>query len=249
MEKTSFNFFRKIWHLLGLVIPAVLYLDAFTGYGDYRYATRVVIVIFLVFSLVLLAILEVLRFRSEGFSQFFWRWFGPLMKEGERGQMNATIPYFTANLIVVWCFPAEVAVLSLAFLVLGDPSAAYFGSRYGKHRLYNGKSWEGILAFLLASLFTGMILSFLFSLSGSDSVFSLITDVGWNWGAVVILLIGVVTAAVTEFFSATTWKGFLDDNLLIPVFASLAMSGAAVLLLGESFSSMFLTPWNLFLKI
>jgi hypothetical protein len=36
--------------------------------------------------------------------------------------------------LVIFLFPPEIAVLSLAFLVIGDPFAAFIGANYGKNR-------------------------------------------------------------------------------------------------------------------
>ncbi|MCC5813681.1 MAG: dolichol kinase [Leptospira sp.] len=225
---------------MGLIIPLALFLDAFEGSFGLLYSTRAIIVTALAVSLVVLAILEFFRFRFEGFSKFFWMIFGPLMKEGEREYMNATVPYFTANLIVILFFPAELAVLSLAFLVIGDPFAAYIGSNYGKHRLYNGKSIEGIIAFIISASLFGLGLIYLFSFYSPGTAYSLLDDGGGvQVSAIAILMIGTIVAGITEFFSGTTWKGFLDDNLLIPIVSCFVMAMSAILIFGIESNSVF----------
>lgn len=246
-KKHKFNFLRKGWHLLGLFIPLGLFLDVFEGSFGWEHATRAIIVTVLFVSLIILAILEILRFKSEKFSKFFWMIFGPLMKEGEREYMNATVPYFTANLVVILFFPAELAVLSLAFLVIGDPFAAYIGSNYGKHRLYNGKSVEGILAFIISASLFGLGLVVLFSSLEHHTPYSFLgSDGNFQISSIVILLIGTVIAGVTEFFSGTTWKGFLDDNLLIPIVSCLVMAISGIIFFSIDSGEIFFKVTDLY---
>ncbi len=223
-KETNFNFLRKLWHLLGLVIPLSLYWDIFLGWFGMVNATRAILVFLLALSLVLLGFLEFLRFRYDPFSRVFWKLFGPLMKENERNTVNATIPYFLANFFVILLFPAELAVISLAFLVIGDPFAAYIGTRYGKHRFSNGKSLEGILAFVVSSFAFGLLFLIFFEPSNGSSGLS---PYRLSWSMILVLFFGSLSAGVTEFFSATKWKGFLDDNLLIPIVSCLVMGIAA----------------------
>lgn len=246
-KKQNFNFLRKIWHLLGLIIPLALFFDVFDGSLGLQYATRAIIVVGLFIALVVLVILEFFRFRFEGFSEFFWKVFGPLMKEGERESLNATVPYFIANLIVVLFFPAELAVLSLSFLVIGDPTAAFIGSHYGRHRLYNGKSIEGILAFILSSTLFGLILIWMFPVFKPDTLYGLIDGRGnFNISIFVLLFLGSLTAGITEFFSGTTWKGLLDDNLLIPIVSCFVMGMISIYYLGFPVETVFFDPGLLF---
>jgi dolichol kinase len=249
-EKHKFNFLRKGWHLLGLIIPLAVYFDFFGGFLGYEHATRAIIVLVLVFSLFFLILVEIARFRSPGFSKIFWLVFGPLMKDGEREYMNATIPYFAANLVVILIFPPEISVLSLGFLVFGDPMAAYVGSNYGKHRFSNGKSWEGIIAFSFASLIFGVLALWALQSQSSNSGFEIYRrDTGVDWLVVILVCIGGLVAALTEFLSGTSWKGFLDDNLLIPIVSGFAMALACILFLGFSWEQVIFPIDQLFRKI
>jgi phytol kinase len=85
-------------------------------------------------------------------------------------------------------FPANVVVPALVVLSVLDSVTTLAGIRYGRHRIFNGKSWEGTFAGIAASI--PALLLFL-------------------------TVPGAVAAAVTtgliELFSP------VDDNLLIPL--------------------------------
>lgn len=64
------------------------------------------------------------------------------------------IYFFLAAAAVIFIFPVEIASIAIAVLSLGDGFSALVGSIWGKHKLsFNkAKSWEGTLAFFIASL-------------------------------------------------------------------------------------------------
>lgn len=49
----------------------------------------------------------------------------------------------------------------MLFLVIGDPTAAWVGTFYGKHRFSNGKSVEGIVAFIVVCSVVGFVFMYL----------------------------------------------------------------------------------------
>jgi len=85
-------------------------------------------------------------------------------------------------------FPTKVVVPALVALALLDSVTTLAGLRYGKHRIFNGKSWEGTLA----------------GIAGTIPALLLFLTVP---GA----LAAAVTAGLIELLSP------VDDNLLIPV--------------------------------
>lgn len=245
---SGFNFFRKIWHVLGLVIPVTLYLDPFRDAFGLVYATRAILVTSLGIFLVSLILLEIVRLTNAGFEAFFYRYFGFLMKESERKRFNGTVPYFLANLIVVCFFPAEVAILAILFLVIGDPFAAYVGSRYGKHRFYNGKSIEGVFGFLIPAFLFSVLVLFLITKSYPESFLSLVDHQGFTWTPIVIVFVSVLVSCATEFFSDTTAKGLIDDNLLIPVLGAISLSVLSLLYLDYTPMDFFFDPNALYIQ-
>ncbi len=247
-NKEGFNFLRKVWHVLGLIIPISLYFDLFSGYQNFVYATRAFIVSYLGLFLLLLLVVEAVRLNVPAFENFFFKYFGFLMKESERKRFNGTVPYFLANFLVVLFFSPEVAVLSILFLVVGDPIAAFVGSKYGKNRFYNGKSKEGIIGFSSAAFVVGVIFLFLITLSHPQSAFSLNSNGSFQFYPILLVAFGVFFSCLTEFFSGTTARGLVDDNLLIPIVGAFTLSLGLYLLTNISLEEILFNPTNLYLR-
>ncbi|MCB1191168.1 MAG: dolichol kinase [Leptospiraceae bacterium] len=236
----NFNYYRKGWHLLGFIIPLIYYFDIFKGRLELVYATRAIIFTFLVFFIVVLIVIDFIRLRNEAFNQLFIKIFSKLLKEEESARMNATLPYMVANAAIVLFFPAEIYFLSMGFLLIGDPFAAFFGSKYGKYRFYNGKSLVGIVAFITSSFLAGLLLLYFFSLTSENLEFSLYKNNVINLNSIFLLLIGSVSAGLTEFFSGHALGGFLDDNLTIPVISAIVIVISAVYIFGVDSNTVFL---------
>ncbi|EKJ85591.1 diacylglycerol/polyprenol kinase family protein [Leptospira meyeri] len=246
---SGFNFFRKIWHVLGLVIPVTLFFDPFQNAFGLVFATRAILVSLLGILLVSLLILEFVRLNHSGFENFFYKYFGFLMKESERKRFNGTVPYFFANFLVVLFFPAEVAILAILFLVIGDPFAAYVGSKYGKHRFYNGKSLEGIIGFLVPAFLFSILALFLITKSQPGSFLAILDNQGAIfWTPIYLVFFSVVSACVTEFFANTTAKGLVDDNLLIPIVGAVVLSILSLLYLDYTPMDFFFDPKALYIQ-
>jgi dolichol kinase len=173
--------------------------------------------------------IEILRLNHKDFNNFYLKYFGKIMKEAERERMNGVIPYMLSNAIIVAFFPAQIIFLSMAFLLIGDPVAAFFGASYGKYRFYNGKSLVGVAAFIIGSTIAGLILMFIFQSSYGESLFSYLKNGSFNTMAFIIIFLGGVAASLAEFFSDHALAGFLEDNLLIPIVASIVLSFLVVL--------------------
>ena len=97
--------------------------------------------------------------------------------------------YFAVSaLTCVILFPVAVVVPALVSLAVLDGVAAIAGIRYGRTRIYNGKSLEGTVAGIFV---TFLVLLLFISIQGA--------------------LIVAVVAGIIEMFSP------VDDNLVIPI--------------------------------
>jgi len=232
----GFNFNRKLFHLIGFFVPGILYFDLFRDTFSLKYSSRFFVLSLVFVVLLVMSLLEYIRLNHPNFNEFYLKNFGKIMKEAEKTRMNGVIPYMLSNAFIVSFFPSQVIFLSMAYLLIGDPVAAYYGSKYGKYRFSNGKSLVGVIAFIIASTFSGLLLMYLFQSTYNDSLLSLYNQNNLNYSGIGIVFIGAVVAGIAEFLSGHAWKGFLEDNLLIPVVSSLTLSGLIVGFGHSSFS-------------
>ncbi len=225
----GFNFHRKLFHLIGFFVPGILYFDLFHKAIPLRYPSRFILLALVLFILLGMSILEIIRLNNSKFNTFYLSNFGKIMKEAEKTRMNGVIPYMISNAFIISFFPPQVIFLSMAYLLIGDPVAAFFGSKYGTYRFSNGKSLMGVMSFIFASTFSGLLLMVLFQSTYQDSLLSLYKNGDWNLSGMGIVFIGAVVAGIAEFLSGHAWKGFLEDNLLIPVVSSITLTLLLVL--------------------
>ena len=232
MEK--FNYYRKAWHLLGFITPIIFYFDLLKGSFGLAHASRAIIFSSIAGFLVVLVISDTLRLSNKKFGEFYWKVFGKMMKEKEKERLNGTLPYMLSNAFVVLLFPPEVAFLAIMYLLIGDPSAAFFGSKFGSYRFYNGKSLVGVVSFILSTLLGGILLTYVFYQTNPQSVFALVQHGSVSFAIIAIIALGSITAGLVEFFSGHAWKGILDDNLTIPVSSAIVVTIATIYLLNIS---------------
>jgi dolichol kinase len=167
--------------------------------------------IFWTTSVILTAVVmaEVGRRFSSKVNAGLMRLFAPIAHQHERTQINSASWYALALFLLA--VTSSTLACSLAVIVLGfaDPMAGFVGRRYGRHRIWAGRSWEGSLTFVVA----GMLVSI--------AVLRIYYP-GLSWAAVCgVSALAAVAGAVAEVLSV----GPVDDNLSIP----LAVSAGATL--------------------
>ena len=107
-------------------------------------------------------------------------------------------PYvFAAAALACALFPSMAAGGAMAAMLIGDTAAALIGRRFGKHKTVNGKSFEGLAAFIIAGFAATALVLFLL---GAAPVF-------YGWA-----LVGIFPAAAAELFEKQLR---LDDNFSI----------------------------------
>lgn len=234
----NFNYVRKLFHLIGLVVPFGYFFNLLDGISPWQFKETTRSIIFWITGSVTVVffVIEFLRFRFKFWQDLFVKVAGPMLKGKELDKMHGSVPYILALCIVVGFFPREIGILSVLFLTFGDPAAALIGGKYGTIRFYNGKSLQGTLGGMAGAFIAGFVFLFLISIAHYPSEYVLWDIHGIrpeNW---VILIIGSIVALLIEFVSH---EGFLDDNLTIPVGASLIMIGGHSLLSGRDIGMYF----------
>ncbi|RME88260.1 MAG: hypothetical protein D6767_10470 [Candidatus Hydrogenedentota bacterium] len=239
----SFNKHRKIYHLFGLLIPLIFYFNTFDYLftTSFKETTRSISFYILLGLNIFLWIVEILRFNFEWWQDLFIKTAGKLLKEKEYTKIHSSVPFLLSNMLVVGFMPKELAVLSIAFLLIGDPVAAYVGEHYGSIRFKNGKSIQGMLGGMTSAFLAGLFFLLLVTLwLDPKSPFVLWNENGLNGIAWMVLVAGSISAFLFELISG---HGLLDDNMTIPLGSSFVMVWTYSVLTGLSFSEI-LYSWR-----
>ena len=162
----------------------------------------------------LLFSLEAARFFLPGFNRLIYSQLNGLFKLEEFRQITGATSFCLAALIAVIVFPKEIIVMAFLFSTLGDPAAAFIGSRFGRLRNnqlqgsnripLHRKTVQGSLSFFLVSVSVVIIL--------------------WGFGIIEMFwwpLIGAFTGSLIEYLPLP-----VDDNFSVP----LASGGVVILL-------------------
>ena len=173
---------------------------------SYRYIlgfeNRKLAFVLLLLSLVISMVIEFHRFLQKSFRKTFHRIFGRILRKHEMKDFTGATYLLFASMLCVAFFEPIIASASIAFLSIGDTFAAMIGMNFGKRRfLRNNKSLEGSLACFVSCFIFGI-----FWLQNP-------------W----LTLIGSLSATAAEL-----GKIPLDDNIKIPLTASLALSLAGI---------------------
>lgn len=115
----------------------------------------------------------------------------PLVQYGDRCDPlpgKGAFFFAVSTLACIILFPVSIVVPALVALSVLDSITTLVGTRFGRHRIHNGKSWEGTLSGIAVTVLA--LLPFL-TVPGA--------------------VIAAVVTGIIELFSP------VDDNLLIPV--------------------------------
>ncbi len=188
------EFIRKSIHLCSLSIPVVYF------FIPKSFALTLLVPTFLAFFLVDLA-----RFYHEPTRQWFFRWFGWLLRKHEANHgvkrlTGATNILFSAILCVI-LFPKIITVNAFAILIISDITSALVGRRYGRRRFLQ-KSLVGATGFFVSAVVVVLL---------APKVEGLALEYA----------IGIVAAAVGAVIESLSTK--VDDNFSVPLGISLVM--------------------------
>jgi dolichol kinase len=144
-------------------------------------------------------IIDMARYYIPVVSQWFYKWFGWLLRRHEtdikKKRLNGASNVLISALLCVLIFPKVIAINAFTILIISDTTAALLGRRFGRHR-FLGKSLEGSLAFFISAVIVILIAP---KVSGIHMEY----------------VIGIIAAAIGTIVEALPIK--IDDNISIPL--------------------------------
>jgi dolichol kinase len=181
---------RKLIHLGGALFPLL-----------YLFVSRQMIIAVSVVSLTAVVAIEWARQHWPFLQRLFEGLIGPALRAGEEQRPTTGLWSMLGILGTVLLFARELAIPAMFYAQVGDPAAELVGRRWGRHRLPNGKSWEGSLGCFSVSLVIGLVCSQILSLS------------------VGVAAVGALVATVAEALPLP-----VGDNLVMAPLSGLAMA-------------------------
>lgn len=143
---------------------------------------------------------DLVRLLSRKINLFFFTKNQKVLKKGEEKRFSSMTLFLVASFLVILIFSKPIAIAVLIFLIFGDVFAKFFGSEYGRIKIFGEKTLEGSLAFFTVSLLAAYLMSPYLDLSPS------------------ILIAGVIAATIAEALPLG-----VNDNFSIALFSAAVM--------------------------
>lgn len=138
------EYFRKSIHLCSLSIPVL-----------YFFLTKTTTLSILIPITLVFVISDLTRYYSKTAANFYYKYFGWLLRNHERDEktkrLNGASNILIAAVICVLIFPKIITITAFAVLIISDISSALIGRRFGRTKLFN-KSLQGTLAFFVSGI-------------------------------------------------------------------------------------------------
>ena len=187
---------RKLIHLSNLIIP-------FTYLFYFNSKIEALMVLGPITSFAI--IIEYLRINSVSVKKIFDSYLFTMLRNHEKsGKYTGATWVFIASTISIAVFPKEIAIISLIFMAIGDPTAGLIGRKVGRIKFYN-KTLEGSLAGFIVCLIIGLLIDL---------------DLH-NF----VIIAGAFSAMLIELIPVS-----IDDNFTIPLFSGTIMYSMSILL-------------------
>lgn len=139
------EFYRKAIHLFSSAIPI-----------GYLFIPKQIVLSVLIPILVLLLLVEVLKYRIEFIYKLYVKYFRLLLREHETDRdkirINGASWLLLADVLCIILFPAYIAVEGMLLLSLSDSLSAIFGRLYGKKQYAPNRSYVGTMVFFLVGI-------------------------------------------------------------------------------------------------
>ncbi len=187
---------RKSIHLCSLSIPVI-----------YFYISKATALFLLLPVSAAFLIIDLARYYHQPTAEWFYRWFGWLLRKREQDQqakrLNGATNILFGSSLCVLIFPKIIAINAIAILIISDSTSALIGRRFGKHPFLS-KSLQGTIAFFVSALLVVLIAP----------------KIGRTTSEYLIWIAGAAMGAMVESLSIA-----VDDNISIPLSIGLVMWG------------------------
>lgn len=187
-DKKQTHIARKLWHAGGVGIALWLYFIL-----PYTVALGLISV-----CSILIIGLDFLRLYSDKFKNIITRFFGLFLRQEELDKPTGLSFMCVGFWLLVLLFDRQVALLTMGFVMLGDPIAAYVGTKYGKDKI-GDKSVQGFLACFAVCLIVALVFLSLNSFTPSRVIY--------------VSLLSALVGSGSELVQIPK----IDDNLSMPV--------------------------------
>lgn len=176
---------RKSIHLLGLILPVI-----------YFFLDKPMMSILVGVLTGIAVTIELMKWFSSRFSDFFFQIFTPMLRIHERkGAMTGATYYVISAFLCILFFPKTLAIVCIFFMVLGDLAAALVGRMWGRTKLLGSKSLEGSAACFIVCAVIALVKLH-----------------------PIIAIIGALVATIVEMLPVP-----IDDNLTVPLVSGAVM--------------------------
>lgn len=201
------NFERKIFHI---VTGIVVYLPYFLLGNQFPALYWFLLLLTITFFT------EIIRLKVPSINNYILSTYRDLFRKTEAKQFCSVLPFITGMLLSSFLFPPYIAHIAVGCQIFSDPIASAVGIRFGKRKIWDGKSLEGFLACFVVS----MVICTL--------ILSIRTEFSWN-----IFILSILTGFVASMAEAYPIP-YVDDNLRVSLF-----TGTALYILIEKFNFLF----------
>lgn len=182
---------RKVIHFCSLIMPLAY------AFVELKWILSIIVPITL-----LSMILDLASKKNKHLKWLRDKLFGKMLRPHERENKftfnGATWVFIAASLTFI-IFPKVIAVTAFSILIISDVAAALIGRKYGRIKIFETKSVEGTMAFIVSA---GIVVSLYALLFGAPLSF---------------YYVGFVAAFVGGIVEAASKKLKIDDNLTIPM--------------------------------
>lgn len=181
---------RKAYRIvMGLIFPVAYIL---TGNRNLPLAIAF-------FFLLLLLLLEYERWRHPGVWKYLLNRSKGIFKK-QQGILTGDSYFMISVLLILVFFQKEVAASALLFLVFGDAGSGIIGTRYGRTKIFSGKTLEGLAGGCLFNIIVALVVFYILD----------------------VPLLPLAGGALTASFMEVLPLG-IDDNLTVGLFSALVM--------------------------